>query len=343
MSKFGKRLKLAAYALRYGSLPVNASSKVIPINPDEAAEARLFFPMPKFFVFGHARSGTTLLARLLRLHPEVHCNWQAHFFTRPPLLKSLVTDPQVADWLSRPSNRWNRGDDLSPVVLRAAADFILERDARRAGKSVVGDKSPNNLLNGESVTLLRSIYPDARLVFIIRDGRDAALSHRFQNFIDAREQLSKQDIAIRDAFAKDPHSFFEGQRSVFTPKSIREAAQGWVDNVQQTTHLGRELFTERFFTLQYEDLLKAPFEQISKLWQFLGVNPKGLEDIVVAEMQSNPDAAWQRQKAGAVAANLEKGRRGSWRDLFTPGDKEVFKEIAGETLITWNYEQDLDW
>ena len=54
----------------------------------EVAEARTFFPLEKFFIFGHARSGTTMLTRLIRLHPEVHCNYQAHFFTRPPLLES---------------------------------------------------------------------------------------------------------------------------------------------------------------------------------------------------------------------------------------------------------------
>ena len=88
--------------------------------------------MPKFFIFGHARSGTTLLARLVRLHPEVHCNWQAHFFTRPPLLRGMLSDPQVSAWLSRKSNRWNRGEDLSLVVLRAAADFIAIAGGRHA-------------------------------------------------------------------------------------------------------------------------------------------------------------------------------------------------------------------
>jgi hypothetical protein len=126
------------------------------------AEARAFFPLDKFFIFGHARSGTTLLARLIRLHPQVHCNWQAHFFTRPPLLQSLVDQEEVGAWLARRSNRWNRGRDLAPVVLRAAADFILEREARREGKSIVGDKSPNSLLNGEAVRLAHAIYPEAR-------------------------------------------------------------------------------------------------------------------------------------------------------------------------------------
>src|ERR1051326_3045848 len=78
------------------------------ITAEEVAEARQFFPREKFFIFGHARSGTTLLARLVRLHPEVHCNYQAHFFTRQPLLKSLVDAPEAEEWLKRKSNRWNQ-------------------------------------------------------------------------------------------------------------------------------------------------------------------------------------------------------------------------------------------
>ena len=79
--------------------------EIPPISPEEVAEARRFFPMTKFFIFGHARSGTTLLARLVRLHPDVHCNYQAHFFTRPPLLSGMLADQRFEDWLARRSNR----------------------------------------------------------------------------------------------------------------------------------------------------------------------------------------------------------------------------------------------
>ena len=60
-------------------------------------------------------------------------------------------------------------------------------------------------------------------------------------------------------------------------------------------------------------------------------------------MTSNPDADWQRKKAGDLVAALEKGKRGSWRELFTERDKRIFKEIAGQTLIDWGYEETLDW
>ncbi|MEW6715897.1 MAG: sulfotransferase [Chloroflexota bacterium] len=316
-----------------------------PISPEEVAEAKTFFPLKKFFIFGHARSGTTLLTRLIRLHPEVHCNYQGHFFTRPPLLKSLVSDSQVEAWLCRPSNRWNRGRDLSPVVLRAVSDFILEREARRVGKSVVGDKSPNSLLNGQAVRNLYEVYPDGRLIFIVRDGRDAAVSHRFQNFIDALHHLSKEDQRIRQAFTRDAEPFFQGKRSIFTPQWIRQSAEGWVRNVVETDTAGQELFADRYFALRFEDLLARPFETMCKVWQFLGVDislPK-LEAVITTEMQNNPDEDWQRYKEKELVAGLRKGEPGFWQELFTQRDREVFKQIAGDTLIAWGYEKDMNW
>ena len=81
------RIQRAFALLMTGRLAGENLREIPSITEEEVAEAREFFPMPKFFVYGYARSGTTLLARLLRLHPDVHCNYQSHFFTRPSTIK----------------------------------------------------------------------------------------------------------------------------------------------------------------------------------------------------------------------------------------------------------------
>lgn len=312
---------------------------IAPLEQTDLIEIQHFFNRPKFFIFGHARSGTTLLARLIRVHPEVHCNWQAHFFTRQPFLYTLVQDVETQEWLSRRSNRWNQGRDLSPLVLRVAADFILEREAAQLGKRIVGDKSPNSLVNGEAVLRMQRIYPDARLIFIVRDGRDAALSHRFQSFIDKSEYLSDEDIAIRNDFSKDPSPFLRGQRSLFSAKGLRRAAKGWVDNVTQTHELAIQLYGDHYYSLRFEDLLKNPLEKMSEIWSFLGADMSlpGLQEAVIQEIQQNPDADWQQQKAEEIAQPIQKGKSGGWREMFTSADRKLFLEIAGDTLTKWGY------
>jgi hypothetical protein len=337
---FKHRLSSAFRAFRGGAAPVKTWREIPAISPEEVAEARTFFPLEKFFIFGHARSGTTMLTRLVRLHPQVHCNYQAHFFTRPPLLESLVASEEIGEWLARGSNRWNRGRDLSPVVLRAVADFILERDARKAGKRIVGDKSPSSLLDGQAVRLMHKVYPDGRLVYIVRDGRDTAISHRFQTFIEFPERLSRESQQIRSDFANDPRPFLSGERSIFSERSIRDAAEGWARNVCETDQMGKELFGDHYHVLRYEDMLAHPWEELSSLWAFLGAGPgdEALRQELEEELTRNPDADWQKEKAQGIAQALQKGKRGTWRELFTARDREIFKHTAGEMLRTWGYE-----
>lgn len=343
--KLTRRIHLAMSVLMTGRLPIQSRDSIPPISPDEIAEVRQFFPLDKFFIYGHARSGTTLLTRLIRLHPEVHCNYQGHFFTRQPTIHALVNTPEISTWFTRRSNRWNQGKDLSPLVMRAVVDFIMEREARPMGVKIVGDKSPNSLLDGEAVKLLHNVYPDGRLIFIVRDGRDAAVSHRFQTFIDATQHLTESDWAIRSDFTSEPEPFFRGERSIFTEKGIQMAAEGWVRNLRETDQQARSLFGGNYESLRYEDLIEDPWKEMVRIWSFLDVDvlKPELAGLLDAELTSNPDKDWQRKKAGDLIEPLQKGKSGSWRDLFTRRDCDIFREIAGETLISWNYEKDLDW
>jgi len=339
------RFKTAARILFKGDTRRKKRNPIPVITPEEVAEIKQFFPREKFFIFGHARSGTTLLMRLARLHPEVHCNYQAHFFTRQPLLKSLVNTPETEEWLSRKSNRWNQGRDLSPLVLRAAADFIMERDAMKEGKRIVGDKSPSSTIHGQAVRDMHSSYPDAKLVYIVRDGRDVLISERFRNFVEESKFLSAEDKRIIRELRKDHTQFTNGTRSIFTETFIRRVTAGWVKNLQETEDEGRKLFRENYFSMRYEDLLSKPFFEMTKLWRFLGVTDitGSLVEAVKNEMGSNPDEEWQAQRNEGIASFLPKGQAGNWQKLFTEHDKSVFKEIAGEMLIRWKYESDSSW
>jgi hypothetical protein len=265
------RFKSAARILLKGDPGRKKRNSIPAITPEEVVEIKQFFPREKFFIFGHARSGTTLLMRLARLHPEVHCNYQAHFFTRQPLLKSLVNTPEAEKWLTRKSNRWNRGRDLSKF-------------------------------------------------------------------------LSAEDRRIIEDLRKDQDQFTNGTRSIFTETFIRRVAAGWVRNLQETEDEGRNLFEENYFGMRYEDLLTHPFDEMQKLWSFLGAHADpSLEKVISEEMTSNPDEEWQSKRNEGIASFLPKGQAGNWQRLFTKRDKSLFKEIAGEILVRWNYEKDKQW
>ncbi len=339
------RFKSAARILLKGEPKKKTRNSIPAITTEELAEIKELFSREKFFVMGHARSGTTLLMRLLRLHEEVHCNYQAHFFSRKPMLKSLVDSPDIEEWLTRKSNRWNQGRDLSPLVLRAAADFIMERDAVHEGKHIVGDKSPSSTIHGQVVRDTHLIYPDAKIIYIVRDGRDVLISERFRNFVEESKFLTSDDKRIISDLRTDSAPFSDGRRSIFTEASIRNIAKRWVDDLNEIDSESKRLYGENYISLRYEDMLSKPFAELSRLWKFLAVKniDTTLEQKLLQEMSSNPDEEWQAQRNEGIASFLPKGQAGNWQRLFTARDKALFKEIAGDVLVKWGYEKDLNW
>ncbi len=171
------------------------------------------------------------------------------------------------------------------------------------------------------------------------------ISERFRNFVEESKFLSAEDRKTMDALRRDPEAFATGKRSLFTPAFIRRMASSWVTDVSEVEAEGKRLFPTAFLTLRYEDLLREPFEEMSKVWRFLGVKriAAGLAKDVQNEMSSNPDEEWQTRRNEDIASFLAKGQAGNWRMLFTAADKRQFKEVAGATLVKWGYEKDLDW
>ena len=344
-----QRITDAWAVLVHGAKVARKREGIPAITADEIAEARAFFPMDKFFILGHSRSGNTLLMRLVRLHSEVHANYQATFFARPPGLTALVDSPEIGEWLSRKTNRWNRGCDMSARVMRAAADFILESDARRAGatKHIVGDKSPTTVTHGLAVRQMHKIYPDARMVYIVRDGRDVMVSDRFRNIVEEKF-LQRADAKVIAELRENPDRYVSGEKSIFTEAWLRGVYQGvpsWRDNLIESESEGKRLYGDRYYPIRYEDILADPFAEMKKLWLFLGVKEvdANLELALRAEIADNPDEKWQAERNQSIPAILPKGQPGGWRKFFTERDRRVFNEIAGELLVKWGYEKDLNW
>ena len=131
-------------------------------------------PAPVFLV-GFPRSGTTLTEQVLGSHPNVITAEEK------PLIASL----------ERELTTRFPGDDLAAILPRLDADDIA---ALRAGywrqaeslmetsltDKVFIDKMPLNIIE---LDLINVVFPDARVIVVLRDPRDVCLSNFMQRFV----------------------------------------------------------------------------------------------------------------------------------------------------------------
>ena len=120
------------------------------------------------------------------------------------------------------------------------------------------------------------IYPEARVIHIIRDGRDQAVSFIHQQGNRAKRgrthRLSLEELAKSEAYRRSPRELAKSGEGMFAEKTLRKAAQNWALRVGQAIEDGPALFGDRYAEVRYEDLLERPNEEVEKLLGFLGVD-----------------------------------------------------------------------
>jgi hypothetical protein len=292
-----------------------------------------------FFVVGNQKSGTTWLMRMLDAHPEVLCKGEGRFFgeswrqkslkqrdtMRPPssLYNALLDAEYLRFWIER--SVWSRNDGAEEHLdnlTRMAIDYFLGGELLKSGKRIAGDKSP--LLTPETIREISTIYPEAKVVHIIRDGRDVAVSaaHHARNFGRPRKR-------------SEPNGT-EG--SVFSQGQLEKLAAEWASRVGKTVQDGPELLGENYTEVRYEDLLDRPEKEVRRLLAFLGVDAD--EKSVTRCID---DASFERLSKGRMRGEedptsfFRKGVAGDWKHAFTEKEREIFDREAGELLARLGY------
>lgn len=142
------------------------------------------------FVVGAPRSGTTWLQQLLFAHPFLCTSGESHMFCEVlgPVFDNFRQPGEIANL-----NTWvDEGELLAYCRRFADSVFLAQRAGARPDAQYVLEKTPNHRMQSE---LQAKLYPDARYVHIVRDGRDAAASQRKNWSRKMKEFASAEDIA----------------------------------------------------------------------------------------------------------------------------------------------------
>jgi hypothetical protein len=202
---------------------------------------------------------------------------------------------------------------------RSQVEFI-ERFHRavleNSGKLIWVEKTPKN---GERFHFVRRHFPNAKLVHIIRDGRDVVCSLR------------------RTAFAKLDHSPWESVEAV-----LRCAVQ-WRTSVRAGLRLRGD---PAYYELRYEDLVRDPVSTLRDLTGFLGVP---WDDCVVnptpkvASGSLAPPCSVDDDESAAAAAPIFQRSVGRWRQDLTHQDCNALRLLISPLLVELGYATELDW
>jgi hypothetical protein len=271
-----------------------------------------------FFLVGNPRSGTTLLRFMLNSSPRVYIppesDFIPRFFLRDP--HEILTERRIGRILRIIYSRYRfvrewQGQRLRPgdFTRRAPAcmpadflEILYGRYARQNGAVRWGDKTP---IYANYIDLIHEIFPEARFVHIVRDGRDAALS--------MLEAWSHREVHVDLYFA----------------------ARSWLRRVGQARASGARLGPTLFFELRYEKLVQEPERTLRRLCAFL-------QEPFVADMVRPHLLARQTVAAGSFHDALRQAptaaRVGRWRREMAPADLRVFQHLAGDLLTNLGYE-----
>lgn len=281
-----------------------------------SAEPRKVSEVP-FFIVGCPRSGTTLLQTLIDAHPRLAVPPESHFFDhfaglapaygdlrRPGLLRRFVRDVLSDQRIQR----WRLGVSVEEFCrdcpggsVRDVCTHLFGLYARREGKARWGDKTPSHAL---CLPGIKSVFPEAKVVHLVRDGRDVAVSLR---------------------------------RVFFGPNRVDRIAEVWVEYLAAFDTFRRQSGPDEWLEVRYEDLVLDPEEQTGRVLRFLDESPE-LDATAV------PDTALRRRYArldgglhGSLAGPISSARIGSFRHRLSSREIAVFESIAGGALERYGY------
>lgn len=233
-------------------------------------------------IIGHGSSGTSILTDLLREHLQIAFGTESQFVVRfyqnlwrygdlrnDASLQSLVSHLLGERWFKR-SAKFGFRTDVESIcsrvkdrTYRGVLDAVFGEFAEQVGKVRWGDKTPGYLRH---LDVLAELFPEAKYIHVIRDGRDVALSLMSRHF---------------------------GANNVFL------AAHDWSEMVERGDAFASMMPSEQLIEVRYEDLLDRPGDTFARLVEFLRIDDANgrlidhLSKVIPEKLNQNNHGKWK--------------------------------------------------
>ena len=242
------------------------------------------------FLVGSPRSGTTLAVNLFATHPDV-ANWSEAGHLWDPI-----------DYRNDEADHHFTAERATPAQI-ARLQRWCEWYRQSHGKTRFVNKHPRNSVR---IDYLRRVFPDARFIHVIRDGRAVVSSMVTQ--IRSRARRQKQPMG---GFCRPP-----GWRALLRDDLVEQTALQWQAIVRHVRGCRATLGAD-YREVRYEELCAQPREVSRALFEFSGL------------------AAGEAQLAGVPERPLE--RSDGWRERLTAPEIATVEKAAGDLLAELGY------
>jgi len=163
------------------------------------------------------------------------------------------------------------------------------------------------------IQYLSSVFPDARFVHVIRDGR--AVVHSLLNFAGWRDTFRLHEPAWRDGL--DERQLERWSEAGGSPLAL--AAIEWEAVVQSARDEAAEVAPGRYAEVRYEDFVADPHAKLDEITAFCGLPPAPQAHSFLDRRVRLRDMNYQ------------------WRAAFTAEDVEMLDRLIGKLLDELGY------
>lgn len=210
------------------------TSQAVRVKPVSAPGGDAAMVQRPVFLVGSMRSGTTLLRLMLDHHPRISFFFEFEFAV--DLVSQTGEYPRLVDYYRFLET--NRVFQLAGIRIDKSLDYphlvdsFLRQKRDRDGKDLAGATVHHRF---ERIPF---IWPDARFIYLVRDGRDVARS------------------CIQMGWAGNCWT----------------AVDRWIKAEQSWQSLSKKLPADRRIEVFYEDLIRSPEPTLARLCEFIGVD-----------------------------------------------------------------------
>ncbi len=298
-------------------VPATIETKFLNLTEFEFSEGQKVVlekkPNLVYLVAPIARSGHNYISNLLLKHKEI----KFPSGTNLPGEQNIMQHSAHLMWYAQKTVAEQKGwESKSEELVKLQSALLL----RAMGYSLIEFYSkfiPANakyLLLKDPATVgienFSSVFPEGKLICLLRDGRD-----------------------VVESFIK-----------TFKRYSFEQATEQWRDGTERMLQLQS---SSTCLQIQYEQVFANPTQEMKKVLAFLNLDEKdyafdSLDDLPI--FGSSTNSVNEKGEVDWSITNNKKDFKpvGKWQQ-WSADQKNIFKKIAGETLIRAGYEQNGNW